>query len=124
MFRVVENSKHVSCSIIFFLECHTVYEAKCKKYGTARQAKDKDDNIIWYTRSACWISNATDKTVRICIFIPFHVKSGYKNVSEYYFYTRTVFPVKYISINLMVSTDHLSALTGVPLAKRTPVNPI
>jgi hypothetical protein len=56
-----------------------------EKYGTVRQAKD--DNIIRHTRSA---SNATDKTVRICIFIPFHGKSGYKNVSEYYYYTKTV----------------------------------
>jgi hypothetical protein len=30
MFRVVENSKHVLCSIIFVSENHAVYEVKWK----------------------------------------------------------------------------------------------
>jgi hypothetical protein len=48
---------HIICSIRFSREsCHLINNVE--KYGRARQATD--DNIVWCTLFACWISKAAD----------------------------------------------------------------
>jgi len=58
--KAVEKIKtHILCSITFFLfENRVVYEIVWE--NIAQSGKATDDNIIWRTRTACWITNATN----------------------------------------------------------------
>lgn len=63
-----------------------------EKSGTVGQTTD--ENISWRMRIALWITTATDTYIQNTKnLLLFHIKNGYANASQCYFYTYIARPV-------------------------------